>query len=61
MKSYRQNLLKTIELIDLCFTLKKAYMRSKLPEIVEEDLERRIWNDILRRKENKWRSAKASS
>jgi hypothetical protein len=47
--------LKTLELTDLSFTLKKAYLNSRFPAESEEEIRRRIFNTLVRRKENQWK------
>ena len=52
---YKENLEKTMEIIDTCFTLKAIYIKKKNPDYIEQDIEKEIFNGILRRKENKWK------
>lgn len=55
MVDYQRNLFRTIELINLCFTLKSAYLRTQHPEASERDIRRMINAGIVRRKEAQWK------
>ncbi len=59
MKPYVENLLKTLELTDLSFTLKKAYLKSRFTDESEEKIIKRIFEALVKRKEKQWKSAKA--
>jgi len=59
MKPYTKNLFKTLELIDLSFTLKEAYLKSRFTEENEEEIRKRIFDSLVKRKENQWKSVKA--
>jgi len=48
------NLARTIELIDLCFKLKEAYLRQQHPEASPEKIRDLINRGILARKEQQW-------
>ena len=48
------NLARTIELIDLCFKLKEAYLRRQHPEASPEKIRDLINRGILARKERQW-------
>jgi len=48
------NLARTIELIDLCFRLKEAYLRQQHPEASSEKIRDLITRGILARKEQQW-------
>lgn len=48
------NLARTIELIDLCFKLKEAYLRQQHPEASPEKIRDLIDRGILARKEKQW-------
>lgn len=61
MEKYQQNLSRTLELIDLCFNLKQAYLRTKHPNATDSEIEELIYRGILTRKTNQWKSQKASS
>ncbi len=51
-----KNLARTIELIDLCFKLKEAYLRRQHPEASPEKIRDLINRGILARKEQQWAS-----
>ena len=51
-----RNLARTIELIDLCFKLKEAYLRQQHPEASPEKIRDLINQGILARKEQQWAS-----
>jgi hypothetical protein len=48
------NLARTIDLIDLCFKLKEAYLRQQHPEASPEKIRDLINRGILARKEQQW-------
>ena len=50
------NLARTIELIDLCFKLKEAYLMRQHPEASPEKIRDLINRGILTRKEQQWAS-----
>jgi hypothetical protein len=50
------NLARTIQLIDLCFKLKEAYLRQQHPEASPEKIRDLINRGILARKEQQWAS-----
>ena len=56
-----RNLFRTIELIDLCFKLKEAYLRRQHPGASPEKIRDLINRDILERKEQKWASPEICS
>ena len=51
---HEDNLARTIELIDLCFKLKEAYLRQQHPEASPEKIRDLIDRGILARKERQW-------
>ena len=51
---HEDNLARTIELIDLCFRLKEAYLRQQHPEASPEKIRDLIDRGILARKERQW-------
>jgi hypothetical protein len=53
---YKQNLAKTLELIELCFTLKEAYLRQQHPLASPGEIRQMICQGILERKERQWTS-----
>ncbi len=55
-----KNLFKILELIDLTFTLKKAYLKVRFPVINDIEIESMVFKKIAKRKEAQWKSAKAS-
>ena len=55
------NLARTIELIDLCFKLKEAYLRQQHPEASPEKIRDLINRGILARKEQRWASPEICS
>lgn len=55
------NLARTIELIDLCFRLKEAYLRRLHPEASSEEIRDLIDRGILARKEQQWASPEICS
>lgn len=50
----RKNFLKTMELIDACFTLKAAYLKQRYPQESDREIARRIYRGILKRKQAQW-------
>ncbi|MCK4799074.1 MAG: hypothetical protein KAT05_16995 [Spirochaetes bacterium] len=54
-EKYKNNLIKTFELIDLVFKLKQAHYKQKYPEYSIDDIEKKIYNDILKRKNIQWK------
>jgi len=58
---YRKNLAKTMALIDACFALKKAYLKSKHPDVSIEELRRMLFEGVVERKERQWSSVLSSS
>ena len=56
-----RNLAKTIELIDLCFKLKEAYLKRQHPEASPEKIRDLINRGILARKEQQWASPEICS
>ena len=52
----KENLARTSEIIDAVFALKLAWMRTKHPEFSDEQAERQVCLDVLRRKERQWTS-----
>ena len=51
LQPYRRNLSKTIALIDSCFSLKKAYLKSKNPDASGKELRRMLFEDVVKRKD----------
>ncbi len=49
-----KNLTRTIELIDLCFTLKEAYLKSQYPKATPGKIRALIYQGIAARKAKKW-------
>jgi hypothetical protein len=49
-----RNLVKTLELIDLCFTLKEAFLKQQYPQESPEKIRELIYQGILSRKKNQW-------
>jgi len=60
MNKYQKNLAKSLELIEVCFTLKQAYLKNKYPEAAQQDIKDMIYRGILSRKKRLWKSPKAS-
>ncbi len=58
---YKKNLAKTLELIDLCFQLKEAYLRQRHPSASPLEIRQVIYSGILARKERQWTSPDPSS
>jgi len=56
-----RNLVRTLELIDLCFKLKEAYMKQRHPQASPEKIREQIYQEILSRKEKQWTSPETSS
>ena len=50
------NLSRTLELIDLCFRLKEAYIRQLQPQASPEKIRELIYQGIRARKEKQWTS-----
>ena len=59
MDKYRKNLAKTLELIEVCFNLKQAYLEKRYPEASQQAIKDMIYKDILLRKGRQWKSPKA--
>ena len=53
---YKNNLAKTLEVIELCFTLKEAYLRQQHPLASPREIRQMICQGILKRKERQWTS-----
>lgn len=49
-----QNLVKTLELIDLCFKLKEAFLKQQYPQASPEKIWELIYQGILSRKKKQW-------
>ena len=60
-RSLVKNLYKTLELLDLCYSLKKEYFKSRFPEKTEREIEKELFKALVERKEAQWKSVKASS
>jgi hypothetical protein len=60
MDRYQKNLAKTLELIDVCFNLKQAYLKKQCPEASQQDIKGMIYKGILLRKKRQWKLPKAS-
>lgn len=56
---YLRNFRKSLALIDTCFTLKEAYLKSKHPGSSEETIRRMVYEDVLKRKERQWKRRRA--
>ncbi|MFC1504764.1 hypothetical protein ACFL6D_05040 [Spirochaetota bacterium] len=52
---YIQNFKKTMEIIDLCYTLKAAYIKKTNPGLSNKEVEHEIYKGIIRRKEEAWK------
>jgi len=61
MDIYKKNLAKTLELIEICFNLKQAYLSKIYPEASQQDIKDMIYKGILLRKKRQWKSPKALS
>jgi len=61
MDQYQKNLAKTLELIEVCFNLKQAYLEKRYPEASQQDIKDMIYKGILSRKGRQWKSPKALS
>jgi hypothetical protein len=57
---YKKNLIKSLEIIDLCFNLKEAYFQQVFPHASHSDINNMIFQDIITRKEKEWKSQKVS-
>jgi hypothetical protein len=49
-----KNLVMTLELIDLCFKLKEAFLKQQYPQASAEKIRELIYQGILSRKEKQW-------
>jgi hypothetical protein len=58
--SYFLNLARTLELIDLCFKLKEAYLKQQNPQAPPEKIRELIYQGILSRKQKQWTSPETS-
>ncbi len=56
MNQFEKRLKKTCDIIDTCFALKAAYIKAKNPEYSDNDIRRKIFEEILERKEDQWKS-----
>ena len=61
MDKYQRNLAKSLELIDVCFNLKEAYLKQKHPAAPQQEISAMIYQGILSRKKRQWKSPGASS
>jgi len=61
LDKYRKNLAKSLELIDVCFNLKEAYLKQVYPGASQQDIDSMIFQGILSRKKRQWKSPGASS
>ena len=61
MDKYQKNLAKSLELIDVCFNLKEAYLKQLYPGASQQDIDSKIYQGILSRKKGQWKSPRASS
>lgn len=59
IKRLQKNLDKSLELIDICFNLKEAYLKQKYPEASHQEIIDMVYKGILLRKEKQWKSQKA--
>jgi hypothetical protein len=59
-KDLNRNLARTLELIDLCFNLKEAYLKQQHPQASPEKIRELIYHGILSRKEKQWTSPEIS-
>ena len=55
MHRYEQNLRKSLEIIDVCFNLKEAYLKQRHPRASQRTITQMIYRDILHRKERQWK------
>lgn len=53
-EKYIRNLNKTLELTQVCFELKEAYLRKLHPGLKDEEIRELIYLEILKRKQNQW-------
>lgn len=49
-----KNLSKTMQINKTCHDLKKAYLSKQFPELTNKELEIKLTNDIIKRKEEQW-------
>ena len=49
-----QNFYKTIQINETCHALKKAYLAKMHPALTDIELERKIANEAVKRKEEEW-------
>ena len=61
LDKYQKNLAKSLELIDVCFNLKEAYLKQKYPATSQQEINAMIYQGILSRKKRQWKSPGASS
>lgn len=61
MPDYRHNLARTLELTQLCFDLKEAYLKSRNPDASQEQITRMLCDGISARKTAAWTSHAAST
>lgn len=59
MDGYHKKLAKSLELIDICFNLKEAYLKQIYPEASQQKINSMIFKGILSRKKRQWKSQKA--
>jgi hypothetical protein len=55
MDKYQKNFYKTLELIQTCFDLKEAYLKSKYPAASPEEIRKLVYQQILERKTKQWK------
>ena len=60
LSDLNRNLARTLELIDLCFNLKEAYLRQQHPQAPPKEIRELIYRGILSRKEKQWTSPEIS-
>jgi len=59
MNRYHKNFAKSLELIQICFDLKEAYLKQIYPQASQEHINRVIFQRMLSRKKSQWKSQKA--
>jgi hypothetical protein len=54
-KKLGENLKDCLELTNLCIRLKKSYLKNKYPDLSEDDLERIIFSESIKIREQVWK------
>ena len=54
-EKYIRNLRKSLELTQVCFDLKEAYLRKIHPELTDVEIQELMYRGILQRKQNQWK------